>query len=211
MLWLNYLLGFLLLISGCEQAAFAQYNPKASQIKNTPAGNVSSTDVQSAINELDTKKVPTTTTVNGHALSSNVTVSQSDVGLSNVNNTSDANKPVSTAQQSALDLKVDKTTTVNGQPLSSNVVISTVNGNATTATQLITTPTQCSSGYYPRGVDVFANAQNCTQLQPYLGYTPYNATNPSGYISGNQTITVHLQLQTSQSMRRVWLQRFQAV
>ena len=30
---------------------------------------------------------------------------QSDVGLSNVDNTSDANKPVSTAQQNALDLK----------------------------------------------------------------------------------------------------------
>lgn len=34
---------------------------------------------------------------------------KSDVGLSNVDNTSDANKPVSTAQQTALDLKLDKT------------------------------------------------------------------------------------------------------
>ncbi len=49
--------------------------------------------------------VPKTTTVNGHALSANVTVSKSDVGLGNVDNTSDASKPVSTAQQTALDLK----------------------------------------------------------------------------------------------------------
>ncbi len=35
-------------------------------------------------------------------------VDQSDVGLSNVDNTSDANKPVSTATQTALDLKVDE-------------------------------------------------------------------------------------------------------
>lgn len=35
--------------------------------------------------------------------------SKSDVGLSNVDNTSDANKPVSTDQQAALDLKADKT------------------------------------------------------------------------------------------------------
>jgi hypothetical protein len=35
-----------------------------------------------------------------------------DVGLGNVDNTSDANKPVSTAQQTALNLKADKTITV---------------------------------------------------------------------------------------------------
>lgn len=38
----------------------------------------------------------------------NVTVTKTDVGLSSVDNTSDLNKPVSTAQQSALDLKEDK-------------------------------------------------------------------------------------------------------
>jgi hypothetical protein len=49
--------------------------------------------------------VPNTRTVAGHALSADVTVSKSDVGLSNADNTSDANKPVSAAQQAALDLK----------------------------------------------------------------------------------------------------------
>jgi len=38
-----------------------------------------------------------------------VTLTQTDVGLANVNNTSDANKPVSTAQQTALDGKVNVT------------------------------------------------------------------------------------------------------
>ena len=37
-------------------------------------------------------------------------VTKSQVGLGSVDNTSDANKPVSTAQQTALDLKVDKVT-----------------------------------------------------------------------------------------------------
>jgi hypothetical protein len=37
----------------------------------------------------------------------NVTLAKADVGLSNVDNTSDANKPVSTAQQTALDLKAN--------------------------------------------------------------------------------------------------------
>lgn len=50
-------------------------------------------------------KVPATRTVNGHALSGDVTVTKGDVGLGSCDNTSDAGKPVSTAQQAALDLK----------------------------------------------------------------------------------------------------------
>lgn len=65
----------------------------------------------------DTSRVPTTRTVAGHALSSDVTLAKGDVGLGNVDNTSDANKPVSTAQQTALDGKVDK---VTGKGLSTN-------------------------------------------------------------------------------------------
>lgn len=52
-------------------------------------------------------KVPATRTVAGHALSADVTLVKADVGLGNVDNTSDANKPVSTAQQTALDLKAN--------------------------------------------------------------------------------------------------------
>ena len=43
----------------------------------------------------------TSTTVNGHTLTGNITVTKSDVGLGNVDNTSDINKPVSTAQAAA--------------------------------------------------------------------------------------------------------------
>lgn len=58
--------------------------------------------------------VPKTTTVNGHALSANVTITKSDVELGNVDNTSDADKPVSTAQQAALDKKADAVATGKG-------------------------------------------------------------------------------------------------
>lgn len=51
--------------------------------------------------------VPNTRTVNGKALSSNISVTKADIGLSNVDNTSDASKPVSTATQSALNLKAN--------------------------------------------------------------------------------------------------------
>lgn len=50
----------------------------------------------------NTAFVPPTRTVAGKALSSNVTLAKADVGLPNVDNTSDASKPVSTAQAAAL-------------------------------------------------------------------------------------------------------------
>lgn len=53
-------------------------------------------------------KVDKTTTVNGHPLSTDITLSKSDIGLGNVDNTSDVDKPISTATQAALDLKADK-------------------------------------------------------------------------------------------------------
>lgn len=49
--------------------------------------------------------VTVTTTVAGHALSSNVSLVKGDVGLGNVDNTADSAKPVSAAQQTALDAK----------------------------------------------------------------------------------------------------------
>lgn len=71
----------------------------------------------------DTSRVSTSTTVNGHALSSNVTVTKGDVGLGNVDNTSDLDKPISTATQTALDAKVPTTRQVNGHALSADVTV----------------------------------------------------------------------------------------
>lgn len=55
----------------------------------------------------------------------NVNLTPENLGLGNVNNTSDANKPVSTAQQTALDGKVDK---VVGKGLSTNDYDNTAKG-----------------------------------------------------------------------------------
>lgn len=52
--------------------------------------------------------VPNTREINGKPLSENVTLNKSDIGLDNVDNTSDADKPISNAAQTALNLKVDK-------------------------------------------------------------------------------------------------------
>lgn len=52
------------------------------------------------------------------------TVTKSQVGLGNVDNTSDASKPVSTAQQAALDAKVPVTRKINGKALSADITLS---------------------------------------------------------------------------------------
>lgn len=73
--------------------------------------------------------VPNTRTVAGKPLSGNVSLDKIDVGLSNVDNISAANAPVSTATQTALNLKantadvVPSTRTVAGKALSSNVTL----------------------------------------------------------------------------------------
>ena len=55
------------------------------------------------------EKVPGSRTVNGHPLTDDVKVTKEDVGLGKVDNTPDAEKPVSQPQQEALDAKADKT------------------------------------------------------------------------------------------------------
>lgn len=74
-----------------------------------------------------TKTINGTTTdvVTVATLKTALSLSKSDVGLGNVDNTSDANKPVSTATQSALANKVDK---VNGKGLSTNDYTATDKG-----------------------------------------------------------------------------------
>ena len=65
-------------------------------------------------------------------------LTKSDVGLANVDNTSDANKPISTATQTALNIKANTATTVTGATsltgggdLSANRTLSLVNDSAT--------------------------------------------------------------------------------
>jgi hypothetical protein len=68
-------------------------------------------DVLDLTDSISNVKVDKATTINGKALSSNITLTKSDFSdLNNVDNTSDLNKPISTATQSALDLKLNIST-----------------------------------------------------------------------------------------------------
>lgn len=53
----------------------------------------------------------------------NITLTKADIGLGNVDNTSDVDKPISTATQTALDTKVPTSRTINGKALTSNITL----------------------------------------------------------------------------------------
>jgi hypothetical protein len=65
------------------------------------------------------------------------TPTKSDVGLGNVDNTSDLNKPISTATQTALDAKVPTTRTINGYDLSANRTLTAADVSAVPTTRTV--------------------------------------------------------------------------
>jgi hypothetical protein len=89
---------------------------------------------------------PPVQTVNG--MSGNISLTKSDLGLGDVENTSDANKPISSATQTALNLKAntsDITTAIAVKaPLASPTFTGTVTTGAISATS-ITAPTYAST------------------------------------------------------------------
>lgn len=81
----------------------------AANVGADPAGSAATaqSNANSYTNTAVSGYVPTTRTVNGEALSANIVLDKSDIGLGNVDNTSDINKPISTAVQTALNTKAD--------------------------------------------------------------------------------------------------------
>lgn len=61
--------------------------------------------------------------VNGHPITSSVNLNSTDIGLGNVDNTRDLDKPISTRVSAALNEKVDKSIRVNNKSLTQDVVI----------------------------------------------------------------------------------------
>lgn len=91
-------------------------------IVKVAATGIQATDVKSALEELNNNIATITgggvvTGVKGDAETAyrlgQVNITKANIGLGNVDNTSDKNKPVSTAMQTALDLKADLTAIAN--------------------------------------------------------------------------------------------------
>lgn len=89
--------------TGLEKQLFES---SADIVELDPIEGMTSTNVQDAIAELQNIAAQGgVTSVNGKTGA--VTLTKADVGLGNVDNTSDANKPISTATQTALDKKAN--------------------------------------------------------------------------------------------------------
>lgn len=89
--------------TGLEKQLFES---SADIVELDPIEGMTSTNVQDAIAELQNIAAEGgVTSVNGKTGA--VTLTKADVGLGNVDNTSDANKPISTATQTALDKKAN--------------------------------------------------------------------------------------------------------
>jgi hypothetical protein len=81
------------------------------------------TDLQSALDAKEDTITATTSADYYRGDKTFATLDKAAVGLSNVDNTSDANKPVSTATQTALDAKTNKLITTNRQTASYTLVL----------------------------------------------------------------------------------------
>lgn len=119
---------------GTVTAQSGDYN--ASQITNTPAGNIIATTVQAALNELDTEKVPTTRQIiagtglsGGGNLSADRTVSMPNVGTAGTYGGSSAIPVITTDAQG----RVSNVTTVTpGLSVQTNSSTGTVSTSSTT-------------------------------------------------------------------------------
>ena len=133
--------------NGLLETLHPETNAKIVKVDSTSAG-VQATNVQDAIKEINENIKSITgggvvTGVKGDAETEyrlgQVNITKANIGLGNVDNTADIDKPVSTPQQNALNNKVDNTTTVNGHALSENVTITKTDlqlGNVTNDAQV---------------------------------------------------------------------------
>jgi hypothetical protein len=95
-----------------------------SNVDNTSDANKPvSTATQTALNLKENTITATTSADYYRGDKTFATLNKSAVGLGNVDNTSDANKPVSTATQTALDTKTNKLITTNRQTASYTLVL----------------------------------------------------------------------------------------
>lgn len=119
-------------------------------------------------------------------VTANLGLTSSDVGLGNVDNTSDANKPISTATQTALDLKVDETISVSGGTsltgggtLTTDRTLTLVNDSATPGnTHYYGTDGTGTKGYFAiptqdptMGGDISGTASNAQIVADAVGTT----------------------------------------
>lgn len=131
--------------TGIVTAQSGDYN--ASQITNTPAGTISSTNVQTALNELDTEKVPTTRTISagtglsgGGDLSTNRTISMPNVGTAGSYGSATQIPVITTDAQGRVSAVTPTALNLTAQEVSATGSTSTTSGSDVLMNNMTITP-----------------------------------------------------------------------
>lgn len=191
-------------VYGGSPAKWQHQHLGADQVNNT--SGVTGSSVKDALDHLDSTKEPSitagTTSQYWRGDKSWQTLNKSAVGLSNVDNTSDANKPISTATQTALNAKQDTLVsgtnikTVNSTSLvgSGNVSVGTVtsvSGTGTTAGLSLSGSVTSSGSLTLSGT--LSTPVNTISDSTTVGQSLVTLTNPSAIrylrINANNTVT----------------------
>lgn len=133
-----------------------------------------------------TDGVSNTTTVNGHALSTNVTVTKSDISLGNVDNTSDVNKPVSTAQAASIATKLTIPTGTTAQVVLGNGTLGTLPVIPNLPSHYVSSVTQVTTGN-PTATSLENDFGATTFIWARTGVGIYTVTASSAVFTANKT------------------------
>ena len=99
---------------------------------------------------------------------------------------SDIGGTASVAQTGAVSTNTPSTPVARDSSgnFSAGTITAGLNGNANTASALLNTPSQCSAGTFPLGVNTFGNAQSCTALPTTIvGSSTITVSNPTGTVT----------------------------
>lgn len=167
-------------ISGLAVSSFALTNASGN-IDGSAAQKVIPTGV--VVGTTDTQTL-TNKTLSSPIISSPTGITKTDVGLGNVDNTSDANKPVSTAQQSALDLKLN----TSGGTITANSSFAALTITQTGTGNAFVVEDSASPDTSPFVIDASGNV--------VIGHTAALST---GALSGTSSLQKHGSTSASQS------------
>ena len=147
--------------------------------------------------EADNKFVEQTITVNGQPLSSNVTLTASDVGALPSSTTIGAG--VLTIQKNGSNVDTFSANATSNKTI--NITVPTDTNDLTNGAGFITS--NALTGYATEtwvSNQGYLTAITSSDITTALGYTPYNSTNPDGYITASDLPTNYVTTDTAQDI-----------